>query len=191
MKTLIIDNGTRHLGKLKELLFGQELEIMPLFRKYPVSGFDLLILSGGSQYSIASAPEIFSEEEKLIKSSQIPMVGICEGCEMIAYAFGSKLEHVKSIKGLKKIELLYDDPLFKGFENIKVYESHRWSVTKLGKDLIGIAKSNTGYEIIKHKNKMIYGLQFHPEMFADKTLGNEIFTNIFSKIKGEVQPKIE
>ena len=34
-----------------------------------------------------------------------------------------------------------------------------------------------GIEAIRHKTYLIYGVQFHPEMFVDKTCGDEIFHN--------------
>jgi len=38
-------------------------------------------------------------------------------------------------------------------------------------------KSRDGFEVIKHSTKPVYGFQFHPEMFEDKTCGDEIFKN--------------
>jgi gamma-glutamyl-gamma-aminobutyrate hydrolase PuuD len=65
---------------------------------------------------------------------------------------------------------------------IKVFEAHHWAITDLGKYLKGLAKSRTGYEIIKHKTKNIFGLQFHPEMLDNESAGDEIFRRIISKL---------
>lgn len=185
MKILVIDNGTKHLGRLKHLLYGNDIIIYPLFRKYPNSSlFDLTILSGGSQFSIIDAPEIFEEEIGLIKKSLKPLIGICEGCEMIAYTFGSKLEfYQQKSKGLRKIEPIADNQIFKDLGNMKVYEAHHWAITELGKYLIGLAKSRTGYEIIKHNARDIYGFQFHPEMLDDESVGDELFRRVIRKVK--------
>jgi GMP synthase (glutamine-hydrolysing) len=183
MKVLIIDNGTNHLRKLKDLLAGNELEIRPLFQKYPPSGnYDLIILSGGSQVAIVNAPEIFKEEINLVKYSTKPIIGICEGCEIIAYTFDSKLVLNESrAKGIKRIDIIEKEYFdFKG--PIEVYEAHQWAIKELGKDLIGIAKSGYGWEVIKHKDKPIYGFQFHPEMLVNETLGNTIFNQTVAKI---------
>jgi GMP synthase (glutamine-hydrolysing) len=188
MKILIIDNGAKHLGKLKDLLRENEIEIYPLFSKYPrAENYDLVILSGGGQLSIVTNPEIFTEEINLIKKCKVPIIGICEGCEIIAYAFGSRLEFNKpKNKGVKKIEMVNHD-----FVNIigpiEVYEAHFWAIKETGEYLTGIAKSERGWEIIKHKDRCIYGLQFHPEMFVDKTQGDEIFKKIVNNLIKEKQ----
>lgn len=183
MKVLIIDNGTKHLGRLKDLLTGNKLEVLPLFQKYPPSeNYDLIILSGGSQLAIVTAPEVFKEEINLIKNSQKPIIGICEGCEIIAHTFGSKLEFNEAkAKGIKRIEIV-DKNFIKLNSPIEVYEAHQWAIKELGKELLGIAKSGYGWEIIKHKDKPIYGFQFHPEMLVNETLGNEIFNQTVDQI---------
>jgi len=183
MKILLIDNGTKHLKRLIRLLSGNEIEIVPLFSDYPnLKTYDLVVLSGGSMFSIVTNPEAFSQEINLIKSSNKPIIGICQGCEIIAYALGSKLVLINpKARGVKNIEFV-KNPYLNFTDPIKVYEAHHWAVKKLGKDLIGIAKSKSGYEIIKSKSHEIWGLQFHPEMLLDKTVGDEIFTKVVQLI---------
>lgn len=43
--------------------------------------------------------------------------------------------------------------------------------------------SKDGVEIIKHKQKIIYGFQFHPEMFPDQTQGDELFANLINLVQ--------
>ncbi len=175
MKILLIDNGTKHLGKLKDLLKDNDIDVYKLFSKYPTDDqYDLIVLSGGSQISITAAPEIFEQEIDLIKKTKTPIIGICQGCEIVAYTFNSELEYLEhKTKGIKRIELL--STLFNLDEQIYVYEAHHFAIKKLGNELVELAKSNDGVEIFRHRNKQILGMQFHPEMFVDKTLGDDIF----------------
>jgi GMP synthase (glutamine-hydrolysing) len=177
MKVLLIDNGTKHLRSLKKLLINNEVVTVSLFTKYPnPNDFDLVVLSGGSKFSVLKYPGKFAQEIKLVKNSKTPIIGICEGCEIIAFAYGSILEKLKKkTLGIKEITLIENIAFLTSLKNFKVYEAHHFAITKLGKNLLGLAKSKDGYEIIKHKTKNIFGFQFHPEMLVEKTLGDEIF----------------
>ena len=65
--------------------------------------------------------------------------------------------------------------------NLKVYGAHNWKIDKVPENFIVLAESDNCIQIIKHKNREIYGFQFHPEMFIDETCGNEIFENLLKE----------
>lgn len=191
MNVLIIDNGTKHLNKLKELVKGHGIVIKPLFQKYDNSeAYDLIILSGGSRISVMDAPEVFADEISLIQTSNVPIIGICEGCEIIAFAYGSELaltDH--KLKGIKRIEII-EPNILELPETMVVYEAHHFAVKKLGKELLPLARSNSGYEIIRHTKKPVFGLQFHPEMFVNKSTGDLIFNKIIQFVDSSKQSRL-
>ena len=183
MKVLIINNHTKHLGKLKDLLVNYKIEISDFESINSDDSHDLAILTGGSFLSIENAPEIFKNEINFIKNTTKPVIGICQGAQLVAYSYGSTLEFIKRrTKGIKKIEFIGSTDLDIHAQYFYVYESHQWAIKNLGKDLIGLAESKNGFEIIKHKSKKIYGLQFHPEMAIDKSLGDEMFNLCVKKV---------
>ncbi|USN56518.1 MAG: hypothetical protein H6766_05815 [Candidatus Peribacteria bacterium] len=57
-----------------------------------------------------------------------------------------------------------------------VYEAHRYTIKELSKDLISLAQSSHGHEIIRHKEKPQRGFQFHPEANMDTTDGKELLS---------------
>lgn len=179
MNILIINNGTKHITALKHMLQKHTLTIEKYDRIHPLSAnYDLVILSGSSLYSVTENPEKYKEEIHIIKSNTIPIIGICLGCELIAYVYGATLlklperEHV-----LTKIQILKN--VFGLKKNIfSAYEAHEWAIKNLSNNIIAYAKSKDGYEIIKIKNKNIWGLQFHPEMLRSKIKGFQVFTQI-------------
>lgn len=183
MNVLIIDNGTRHLGRLKNLLKSNNLTIINFTDKIISQNFDLAILTGNSIFPLFFNQDLYNDQINLVKNSNKPIIGICFGCELIAYALGAKIEKLNhKVKGIKQIEILDNSIDITTQNNFNVYESHGWAITELNEILTGLAKSKFGYEIIKHKNKPIFGLQFHPEMFVEETLGDEIFTKILGRI---------
>lgn len=184
MKILLIDNGSKYLEKLKSLVSAHSL----IIKKYTEidihdqEEYDLIILSGGHIISVVGHEDDFGKEINLIRSTKTPVLGICLGFELIAYTYGAWLERLETKENtVLDLHPTAEDPIFKNINVIKVYENHRWVITKESPDLHGLAISEDGIEIIKHKSKLIYGFQFHPEMFVSQTQGDEIFAN-FIKI---------
>lgn len=127
----------------------------------------------------------------------IPILGICKGCQIINVGFGGTLyQDVHSIKDkedvlkhsqegdsnegthsvyLEENSIIRD--IFKE-EYIKTNSFHHQAVKKLGKDLIITAYSKDSIvECIESKKlKFLVGVQWHPEeMFKTDECNNELF----------------
>lgn len=183
MRILIINNGTKHLTQLKKLLVGLPFEVI----KYSeidiayAKKFDVIILSGGRNFPVSGNKKLLQKEIDLVKTSKAKIFGICFGFEVIACAFGAKLKPLKNKKrGIIDIKITRSDRIFLDIPNFQVYEGHRWVIERAEGDLIALAHSKDGIEAIRHKNRPIYGVQFHPEMFVNKTCGDEIFYNFLN-----------
>lgn len=173
MKALLIDNGTSYLPELKKLLSRYRITLArwDSVTTKRISAFDLIVLSGGHTVS-PEARKAFRKEIALIRNSKVPVVGICLGCELIVKAFGGYLHRRRrKIKGIRTIKMNLSG---KGYE-FQVFENHRREIKTLPPDFMKLALSGSGIEIIRHRNKQIYGVQFHPEMFPKKTDGTKIF----------------
>lgn len=189
MRILLINNKSKYLPALKKLLKKENLRVIrpQEIDFFKIDNFDLIILSGGHHFSVMGHQEKYKKEINLVKNSKKPILGICLGFQLIARAFEGKLVRLpRKKKGLIEIKILQKDKIFKNLPNFKVYESHRWALKELPPDLIGLASSKNGFEVIKHKNRTIYGFQFHPEMFLKRTCGDEIFYNFFNLVKEKV-----
>lgn len=178
MKILLIDNGTTLLNKLRKLIPGEE--IVHTFDDFDIdtTAFDVAILSGGSKYQLVGNEDKFAKEIDFIKNTKIPIIGICFGYELVATAFGATLKELsEEKKGMYEVQVL-DKNLGEGI--IRVYESHRWIISTLPSVLEVLAVSNDGPEIIRHKERSVYGMQFHPENFIEETEGDELFLKLLS-----------
>ena len=185
MNILLVDNGSFYLDKLINLIPQANLQISSYnnLRNISLNKFDAVILSGGHSFSVVYHEPLYQGELNLIRSLNIPTLGICLGCELIAFAFGAKLERMESKeKGLIQVTVNKPDPIFDENTSFVVYESHRWAIKNTPKDLESLAISKDGVEVIKHKTKKIYGMQFHPEAFPDVTTGNRLFLNFFDLV---------
>lgn len=188
MKILIIDNGSSYLVKLKSLVSNHALTVKQYseIKSTDKDDYDLLILSGGHTISVVGHDSDFAKEINLIRTTNTPVLGICLGFELIAYSYGGWLEKLTTKE--KKILEIYptvEDKVFTNLKVLKVFENHRWVVTKESKKFMGLAMSKDGIEIIKHNEKLIYGFQFHPEMFEDVTQGDELFANFIKIVENK------
>ena len=119
----------------------------------------------------------------------IPMLGICLGHQSIAQAYGASIVECDEIMHGKIDKIEHSQhSLFKGVSNI--FEATRYHSLiiqnqSLPKEIEVIAKTKKNIIMgIAHKEKNIFGLQFHPESIGTK-IGKSILTNFLNIIKYE------
>ena len=142
-----------------------------------------IVLSGGPKSTLhKSAPSI---NRKLINSN-IPVLGICYGHQLISNLFGGKTKYSKkkefgSATLFEKKKSKLTEGFYKNKKNI-VWMSHSDSVQRKPKNFNVIAYSaNSKFAILEHNSKKIYSTQFHPEVYHTKN-GKRIFYNFLFKI---------
>jgi len=95
-----------------------------------------------------------------IKTCAKPILGICAGMQTIGAVFGARLEKCWEI-GMVQVTTLTPNPLFSS--SFKVYALHNYSIQP-SPDFDVLADSATCVQAIKHRQKTIYGVLFHPEV---------------------------
>lgn len=192
MKCLVINNETKSPGKLKALL--KKLGVKQAWYSYDdfpdYKNYDFIILTGSSSYNALWDTSKFKKEIHLIKTTTNPVLGICFGFELICLANGSKLiEMEEGAQEDQHIEVVNNDKIFGDIKNITVHESHNWAVTDLGNKLLGLARSQFGWEVVKHRDRPLYGIQFHPEIDTELTQGDDLLRNFILNVKPK-QPMV-
>lgn len=132
-----------------------------------------LILGGGPSI------ERIGNCREIIENMDVPILGICLGHQLIASTFGGQTESAE-IESYAQIDIniiesagLFDDM----GDSVKVWASHKDEVVTLPDCFKIIADSDKcSIEAIKHEDKPIYGIQFHPEV-QHTPRGGEIFEN--------------
>ena len=187
MGLLLIDNHSKHVSELLSKFNDVKVvdwDNLDKFNFKSLNDFDGIVLSGGTLPSIWVHREHnnkFVKEVELIKKSNKPILGICFGFQLICFAFGEDVIKMKAHRsGIISIKKDKKDVLLKSIPSeFKAFESHKWAVKEVNY-LEKLAHSKDGISIIKHPTKIIYGLQFHPEVFVNGGYGEKILNNFLN-----------
>ena len=108
---------------------------------------------------------------------QIPILGICYGHQLLAYALGGKVGdnpngHEYGTVEVRLNENAHQDPLLGGLPNpIKMHTSHAQSVLELPARARLLASSDMDQHQAFVAGECAWGVQFHPEFDAEATRG--------------------
>ncbi len=169
-KVIILDFGSQYTQliarKVRELQVFSEIHPY----NYPVRNVQddpdvkAIILSGGPASVYAEgAPHCDPQYFHL----GLPILGICYGLQHLAYSFNGGVDPAPH-REYGRAQLLIDehDPLFENISSgSRVWMSHGDHLTALPEGFRAIAHTdNSPIAVIRHREKQIYGLQFHPEV---------------------------
>jgi anthranilate/para-aminobenzoate synthase component II len=157
-----------------ELFNDHEIDICNLWDDFDQNKYDLYVLSWWSHHSVFFEPSPYQKELDFIKNTNKKVIGICLWCQIIAKTYDSIIDPLPE-KITWTIDINYDNTIY------TVFEAHRYAIKQLWDELVGIVKSEYGYEIIKHKTKNIRWFQFHPEKHMKKTMGSTLLQKIIAQ----------
>jgi GMP synthase (glutamine-hydrolysing) len=169
-------------------------EITPEFAaEYPVTA--LLISGFGKGWDEFSMSDLYGLGD-LLRETRLPALGLCGGHQLLGHVFSEDLRAVETLrdepmrrlaegepdvepgyhpgwfteKGMQPVRVLErEDPLFAGLpETIMVLESHYCEVKALPPEFVLLASNdNCRVQAMRHRERPIYGVQFHPEGYTD------------------------
>lgn len=175
-----VDNGTRHKEDFLTLLRGCSIcELSPdrLDLLHP-SPNGVIILSGGNKTVVGKDHRDRSHQiAKVIQDTKVPVIGVCQGSQQIAFTFKSLLqtkEDKARIQGMRRVTVIEPHPIFDGISgSFNAYFGHKWFVRRenIRSPLIPLAVDEDGrVAIMIHRSKpWIIGMQFHPEVETTDT----------------------
>ena len=122
----------------------------------------------------------------LIKASSVPILGVCLGHQSIGAAFGGMIIKAPEIFHGKLSEITHNNKgLFKGIDN--PYSVVRYHSLIIEKDslpdvlqITSVLKDNPDIIMaVQHKERPIYGVQFHPESI-ETDFGKKLIQNFLT-----------
>ncbi|MEM1226476.1 MAG: glutamine-hydrolyzing GMP synthase [Planctomycetota bacterium] len=116
----------------------------------------------------------------------IPVLGICYGMQLACQALGGTVDHAPSREfGRATCEFVDTDSIFAGLEvHDEVWMSHGDQVSGISDAFTVMAKTATcPYAAIRHKQRPVFGMQFHPEVTHTPS-GGQILRNFVIDVCG-------
>ena len=169
MKIVVIDNGGQYTHRIYRTLqdAGAEAEILPNITPAENIQADGMVFSGSGSLVGQGEEAGMGNCSVYLDTFNKPILGMCAGHQLIAKHFGGEVRAAQKPEfGKTEIEIDKQNVIFEGLpDKFVVWNSHNDEVSEISDQLEVLAHSNDcAFEAIKHKERPIYGLQFHPEV---------------------------
>jgi anthranilate/para-aminobenzoate synthase component II len=168
-----------------------------------------LLLSGcGTWFREFDVREFWGLEDVVRTCVDVPTLAFCGSHQLLGFIFNDGLRHLERIEdeplrplrpgepdmgsgsppglfteyGFHAVQRVTDDPLFEGLPDpFTVRESHMCEVKRLPEEFVLLASNeNCRVQAMRHRSRLLYGTQFHPEAYADNyPHGRTILRNFF------------
>ena len=157
---------------------------------------DVVVISGSMARIVNHSDRtMFQGVARLVKTCNLPMLGICFGHQLLCWTFGAKVGSLAQpvIGRFEKVRVVDVDGIFACFaqqQKIPLAESHYDYVLKESLDQAGMVlladSSSCEVEAVKHKSKPLCGVQFHPERInigsESHPEGHVVIENFYSNV---------
>ena len=157
--THLIARRVRELGIYSEIL---PFNIRP--EDLLIQNPKAIILSGGPSSVTGKSYPVC---DKAIFNLQAPVLGICYGAQIMAKLLGGRVLRASAREyGKATLNIRSTKDIFKGLQGQQaVWMSHSDKVIKLPEGFSVVAStSNSQIAAMMHKDKKLFGVQFHPEV---------------------------
>ena len=194
---LLIDNYDSFTYNLADLIyqaFGQEADVVcndADWQAIDLADYDLAVISPGPGTPTRPADVGISAQllEQCREGSQVPVLGVCLGHQLIAHAFGGTVAHAaEPVHGQLAWVKHEGTGLFSGLENpLPSVRYHSLAATSLPDCLTATAWTDDGTVMaLAHTELPFAGVQFHPESISSAG-GVELLRNFAVQYCGAQQ----
>lgn len=167
-KLLVIDCGSNKTKYIEEIV--DDYIDVKQGRLMDISADDIedvvgVIISGAPLLVTEIDPTPYIDKLSWITTCEIPVLGICFGHQIIGLMYGAFATRMREDRDWQIIEAYEECPLFNRLPNeIEMMQDHCETIS-IPADFELIASSDACVnEVMQHKTKPIFGVQFHPEV---------------------------
>ncbi len=140
-----------------------------------------IVISGNPALICESGTEFLADFD-VLSTLALPVLGICFGHQVIGMLYGAEVTMGNEDRDLRRVEILQADPLFGGIPVDSKFQQDHTEEIALPRDFIHLARSSHCFnEAMMHRERPLYGVQFHPE--SSVGAGRQLFANFLSLIK--------
>ena len=138
-----------------------------------ISGNPALIHDTGTEFLAAF---------DVLRALTLPVLGVCFGHQVIGMLYGAEVTIGKEDRDLRQLEILQTEPLFTGLSTDSEFQQDHTEEITLPREFDHLASSSHCFnEAMMHRERPLYGVQFHPE--SSGSAGKQLFANFLSLTK--------
>lgn len=165
MRIKVIDCGSSKVPMIVKMLeeLGMYVESQKL-NSYSFTNENAIIISGAPILLTEVNHQPYLEYFQPIINSNIPLLGICFGHQLIGLHYGAKISRCEEDRKNQIINFHTLSKLGRDLRGEMVFNEDHCECISLPLDFKLIASSSVcEVEMMEHSTKNIYGVQFHPE----------------------------
>ncbi|MEY4141881.1 MAG: hypothetical protein RL110_1253 [Bacteroidota bacterium] len=176
---LIIDFGSLKTPLIEEMVYEfADYTTVPFHAldSTTIKKFDGFILSGAPILITEQDISDYLEGLSWIKTTEKPVLGICFGHQILGLLYHADAARMKECRSMNEIEQFVECPILNRLPQVfEMQEDHCESIS-IPEEFELVANSDECInEVMQHKHKALYGVQFHPE--SSGNLGAILFEN--------------
>lgn len=181
-KVVIVDCNSSKVPNIARVV--EELDVEScLLRPHQLPGIasnpPAAVIISGNPALVCETGTGFLTDFKVLRTLNVPVLGICFGHQVIGLLYGAEVITGKEDRGQRQVELLQTDPLFNGLSAKIIFQQDHTEEVALPKDFLHLATSSHCFnESMKHPERPMWGVQFHPE--SSGSAGKQLIANFLS-----------
>jgi predicted secreted hydrolase/GMP synthase-like glutamine amidotransferase len=140
----------------------------------------------------------------LIRETKVPLIAFCGGFHQLYLAYGGKSDIMRRLKpgetdpnpkympglykewGIGTVRIVKRDPILDGLPDEMLMPERHYAQCVVLPDVFDLLASSDEcrVQMIKHKSRLVYGTQFHPEIYDAEHLHGQVLLRNFLRLAG-------